>query len=98
MSTTGSMSQRVFDYVDRAESVVDEIRETLPDEISIELIYDESVYVGKKFDTLVGSFALATFFVLGFSFFFLGIRPGIIVTVILPFSICMVLLLSLIHI
>ncbi|MFL2690120.1 MAG: efflux RND transporter permease subunit [Gammaproteobacteria bacterium] len=92
VSTTGSMSQRVFDYVDRAESVVDEIRETLPDEISIELIYDESVYVGKKFDTLVGSFALATFFVLGFSFFFLGIRPGIIVTVILPFSICMVLL------
>ncbi len=55
VSTTGSMSQRVFDYVDRAESVVDEIRETLPDEISIELIYDESVYVGKKFDTLVGS-------------------------------------------
>jgi multidrug efflux pump subunit AcrB len=86
------MSQRVFDYVERAEKVVNEMKLTLPDEFSLELIYDESFYVADKFSELIKSFSLAAFFVLSLSFFFLGIRPGIIVTAILPFSVCLVLL------
>ena len=88
---TGSFSQRVHDYVERATIVVDEMRETLPSEISIDLIYDESAYTTKKFNELVKSFSLAIFFVLSISFFFLGIRSAIIVTLILPFSICLVM-------
>ena len=88
---TGSFSQRVHDYVDRATIVVDDMRETLPSEISIDLVYDESAYTTKKFNELVKSFSLAIFLVLSLSLFFLGIRSAIIVTLILPFSICLVM-------
>ena len=92
VSTTGTMSQRVYDYVERAEAVVEEMREVLPEEFSIERIYDESVYVSSKFSELIKSFSLAAFFVLSLSFILLGIRPGLIVTAILPFSVSLVLL------
>ena len=92
VSTTGTMSQRVYDYVDRVEAVVEEMREVLPEEFSIEEIYDESLYVSSKFSELIKSFSLAAFFVLSISFFLLGIRPGLIVTAILPFSVSLVLL------
>lgn len=88
---TGSFAQRVHDYVARAEFVADEMRGSLPDEISIELIYDESSYTTTKFNELIKSFSLATFFVLSLSLFFLGIRSAVIVTLILPFSICLVM-------
>ena len=92
VSTTGTMSQRVDDYVNRVETVVEEMRQVLPEEFSIEQIYDESLYVSSKFSELIKSFSLAAFFVLSISFFLLGIRPGLIVTAILPFSVSLVLL------
>ena len=92
VSATGSFSQRVFEYVENVDDQVDKMRLTLPEEFQIERIYDESIYVSSKFGELIKSFALATFFVLSLSFFFLGIRPGIIVTAILPLSVSLVLL------
>lgn len=92
VSATGSFSQRVFEYVENVDNQVDKMRLTLPEEFKIERIYDESTYVSSKFGELIKSFALATFFVLSLSFFFLGIRPGIIVTAILPLSVSLVLL------
>ena len=92
VSATGSMSQRVFSYVDNAEKTVADMRKNLPEEFSIERIYDESKYVSDKFNELIKSFSIASFFVLSLSFFFLGIRPGIIVTAILPFSVSLVFL------
>ena len=92
VSATGSFSQRVFDYEKNAEQAVDDMRQSLPEEFRIERIYDESKYVSSKFNELIISFSLASFFVLSLSFFFLGIRPGLIVTAILPFSVCLVLL------
>ncbi len=92
VSATGTMSQRVYDYVDRVEAVVEEMREVLPEEFSINRIYDESIYVSSKFSELIKSFSIAAFFVLSLSFILLGIRPGIIVTAILPFSVSLVLL------
>ena len=92
VSATGSFSQRVFEYVENVDVQVDKMRLTLPEEFQIERIYDESIYVSSKFGELIKSFALATFFVLSLSFFFLGIRPGIIVTAILPLSVSLVLL------
>ena len=92
VSATGSFSQRVFEYVENIDDQVDDMRQTLPEEFQIERIYDESIYVSSKFGELIKSFSLASFFVLSLSFFFLGIRPGIIVTAILPFSVSLVLL------
>jgi len=46
----------------------------------------------KKFNELIKSFSLAIFFVLSISLFFLGLRPAIIVTLILPFSVCLVMI------
>ena len=92
VSATGTMSQRVYDYVDRVETVVEQMREVLPEEFSINRIYDESIYVSSKFSELIKSFSIAAFFVLSLSFILLGIRPGIIVTAILPFSVSLVLL------
>ena len=92
VSATGSFSQRVFEYVENVDNQVDKMRLTLPEEFQIERIYDESTYVSSKFGELIKSFALATFFVLSLSFFFLGFRPGIIVTAILPLSVSLVLL------
>ena len=86
------MSQRVYDYVDRVEAVVEEMRQVLPEEFSINRIYDESIYVSSKFSELIKSFSIAAFFVLSLSFLLLGIRPGLIVTAILPFSVSLVLL------
>ena len=92
VSATGSFQQRVFEYVKNIDDQVDDMRQSLPEEFQIERIYDESIYVSSKFGELIKSFSLASFFVLSFSFFFLGIRPGIIVTAILPFSVSLVLL------
>ena len=92
VSATGTMSQRVYDYVNRVETVVEEMREVLPEEFSINRIYDESIYVSSKFSELIKSFSIAAFFVLSLSFLLLGIRPGLIVTAILPFSVSLVLL------
>ncbi len=66
----GTMNQRVGDYVARATQVAEEMRATLPSEISIEKIYDESLYTSAKFNELIKSFLLATFFVLSISFLF----------------------------
>ena len=92
VAALGAMSQRVHDYVERARYVVDEMRSSLPEEVLIEEIYDESSYTTKKFNELIKSFTLAIFFVLSISFFFLGLRPAIIVTLVLPFSICLVMI------
>ena len=92
VAALGAMSQRVHDYVDRARLVVNDMRSSLPEEITIEEIYDESSYTTKKFNELIKSFSLAIFFVLSISLFFLGLRPAIIVTLIIPFSVCLVMI------
>jgi len=48
VAALGSMSQRVHDYVARARLVVDDMRSSLPEEITIEEIYNESSYTTKK--------------------------------------------------
>ena len=91
VTISGTMSQRVNDYVNQADSVVEKLNSELPSEIYIKKIYDESAYSSEKFTVLFQSFALATFFVLSFSLFFLGLRSAIVVTAILPFSVSLVL-------
>jgi Cation/multidrug efflux pump len=68
------------------------MREGLPEEFSIEEIYDESLDVSSKLRELSKSFSLAAFLVISISFFLLGSRPGLMVTAILPFSVSIVLI------
>ena len=91
VAISGTMSQRVGDYVAKADAIAEKLNQELPDEIRINKIYDESFYTDKKFSELYKSFGLAIFFVLSFSLFFLGLRSAIVVTAILPFSVSLVL-------
>ena len=91
VAISGTMSQRVNEYVSGADKIVDKLNKELPDEIFIKKIYDESSYTAAKFSELYTSFSLAIFFVLSFSLFFLGLRSAIVVTAILPFSVSLVL-------
>ena len=70
VAISGTMSQRVGDYVAKADAIAEKLNQELPDEIRINKIYDESFYTDKKFSELYKSFGLAIFFVLSFSLFF----------------------------
>ena len=60
VNISGAFSQRVDLYVQDIEKVVDEFREQLPSEISLEKVYDESYYFKEKFSTLYTSCLLYT--------------------------------------
>ncbi len=87
----GAFSQRVDLYVKNAEELVDQYREQLPPEISLEKIYDESFYFKEKFNNLYSSILFATFIVIGISYFLLGFKSAVIVGSVIPLTIFLVL-------
>ena len=98
VQVTGSFDQRIDQYVSRANAVVEDFKKGLPEEIVVSSIYEESLYVEKRFDELTSSIGFALFLVLALSAFLLGLRSAILVALILPLTLCSVLFLSLIHI
>tara|TARA_Y100001970_G_scaffold209263_1_gene255121 strand:+ start:4736 stop:7786 length:3051 start_codon:yes stop_codon:yes gene_type:complete len=87
----GAFSQRIDAYVETIEALVDEFKEQLPAEISIEKIYDESYYFKDKFNNLYLSIVFAIFIVIGISYFLLGFKSALIVGSVIPFTIFLVL-------
>ena len=87
----GAFSQRVDLYVKNAEELVEQYRKQLPQEISIEKIYDESFYFKQKFNNLYSSILFATFIVIGISYFLLGFKSAVIVGSVIPLTIFLVL-------
>ncbi len=87
----GAFSQRVDLYVESIEALVNEFKQELPTEISIEKIYDESYYFKQKFNNLYLSILFATFIVIGISYFLLGFKSALIVGSVIPFTIFLVL-------
>ena len=87
----GAFSQRVDLYVESIEALVNEFKQELPAEISIEKIYDESYYFKQKFNNLYLSILFATFIVIGISYFLLGFKSALIVGSVIPFTIFLVL-------
>jgi len=69
VNISGAFSQRVDLYVEDIEKIVDEFRNQLPAEISLEKIYDESHYFNEKFNTLYTSILFAILIVIGISYF-----------------------------
>jgi len=88
----GAFNQRVDFYVDSVRGVAEQFIAELPSEISIEEVYDESLYFKQKFENLYGSILFATFIVIGISYFLLGFRSAMIVGSIIPLTIFLVLL------
>jgi len=91
VQVTGSFDQRIDQYVSRANAVVEDFKKGLPEEIVVSSIYEESLYVEKRFDELTSSIGFALFLVLALSAFLLGLRSAILVALILPLTLCSVL-------
>ena len=91
VQVTGSFNQRVDEYVSSANDVVESFKSGLPEEIVVLPIYEESLYVEKRFDELTSSIGFALFLVLALSAFLLGLRSAILVALILPLTLCSVL-------
>jgi len=70
---------------------VEDFKKGLPEEIVVSSIYEESLYVEKRFDELTSSIGFALFLVLALSAFLLGLRSAILVALILPLTLCSVL-------
>ena len=91
VNISGAFSQIVDLYVNNVEELVDEFKDQLPSEISLEKIYDESFYFKEKFNTLYTSILFAILFVVGISYFLLGFKSALIVGSIIPLTIFLVL-------
>jgi multidrug efflux pump subunit AcrB len=86
VNISGAFSQRVDLYVDDIEKVVNEFRDQLPSEISLEKVYDESYYFKEKFNTLYTSILFAILIVIGISYFLLGFKSALIVGSVIPLN------------
>jgi len=91
VNISGAFSQRVDFYVEEIEQVVDEFRDQLPPEISLQKIYDESYYFKEKFNTLYTSVLFAILIVIAISYFLLGLKSALIVGSVIPLTIFLVL-------
>ncbi len=88
----GKFSQRTDLYSSAVLRVADSFKAGLPDEIGLEVIYNESDYVEEKFSFLMLSILLATFIVLFLSYLLLGPRSAVIVSAVVPLTILLVLI------
>ncbi len=88
----GKFSQRTDLYSSAVLRVADSFKAGLPDEIGLEVIYNESDYVEEKFSFLMQSILLATFIVLFLSYLLLGPRSAVIVSAVVPLTILLVLI------
>mgnify|MGYP006062171837 FL=1 len=87
----GSFNQRLDLYAEQTEIIVEKFEKTLPEEFSIDLVYDESFYIKERFQQLTRSIGSAAILVLLLSYFLLGLRSAILVSAILPLTISIVL-------
>ena len=88
----GKFAQRTDLYSKAVLRVADAFEESLPDEIGLEVIFNESDFVEQKFSFLMQSILLATFIVLFLSYLLLGPRSAVIVSAVVPLTILLVLI------
>ena len=58
----GSFNQRLDLYAEQTEIIVEKFEKTLPEEFSIDLVYDESFYIKERFQQLTRSIGTANYF------------------------------------
>lgn len=78
-------NQIVFEVRDRALEVVEEFRATLPPDVELELVFDQSLQVAHRMGGLTRDFALAIGLVL-LTLLPLGLRASLIVMISIPLS------------
>ena len=91
VEVSGSFNQRIDEYVNRANKVVEDFRQGLPEEIAVVPIYEESYYLDNRFSELTSSIGFAFILVLLLSAFLLGLRSALLVALILPLTLSAVL-------
>lgn len=87
----GAFRQRMDSYAVQIETAVEEFRATIPSEITISKIYNESLFLENKFTDLSVSIFFATNIVILLSYLLLGLRSALIVGITLPLTIFLVL-------
>ena len=88
----GKFAQRTDLYSKSVLKVADAFKQNLPDEIGLEVVFNESDFVEEKFSFLMQSILLATFIVLFISYLLLGPRSAVIVSAVVPLTILLVLI------
>lgn len=78
-------------WISNAQRVVDEFASELPDEIALDVLYNQNDYTGARMETLVGNLMLALLIVFVVLVFFMGLRSALTVGLALPLSGGMVL-------
>ena len=78
-------NQIVFEVRDRARAVIEEFRTTLPPDVELELVFDQSLQVAHRMNGLTRDFALAIGLVL-LTLLPLGLRASLIVMISIPLS------------
>ena len=89
----GIFSQRTDLYSGSVLKITNAFKDELPEEISLELVFNEADFVEEKFSFLLQSISIATFLVLALSYISLGPRSAIIVSAVVPLTIFLVLIL-----
>jgi multidrug efflux pump subunit AcrB len=78
-------NQIVFEVRDHALAVIEEFRATLPPDVELEVVFDQSLQVAHRMDGLTRDFALAIGLVL-LTLLPLGLRASLIVMISIPLS------------
>ncbi|MEM6534339.1 MAG: efflux RND transporter permease subunit [Pseudomonadota bacterium] len=86
-------NQRVDLWAENARAIVDDFTQTVPEDIAVELLFDQSVYTDARLNGLAMSLAQASLLVFVVLFFIMGWRSALVVGLALPLTIALVLML-----
>ena len=89
----GIFSQRTDLYSGSVLKITNAFKNELPEEISLQLVFNEADFVEDKFSFLLQSILIATILVLALSYISLGLKSAIIVSAVVPLTILLVLIL-----
>ena len=83
---------RIGDWTDRAMVQIAQFESELPNQIGLDVVYNQSVYTGERMDSLGMNLLTALVIVLVALIWFMGVRSALTVAVALPLSGAMVLI------
>ncbi len=82
---------RIDKWAQKVTEILNQLETTLPEGISLDVIFDQSSYVADRIDSLIENLILGAIFVGGVTFVFMGWKSALIVSIALPLSTFMVL-------
>lgn len=91
VATTMEPSYRVDVWAERARAIVDQYRDEMPPGVSLEMVFDQSIYTEARLANLAGNLILASAIVWLVLLVMMGARSALIVGSALPLTVAMVL-------